>query len=113
MRRWAATIVMLLLAAGTIVPMAVASVTSRPACCRRGGMHHCGMPQEEGFHPAGTTCPFCAQTLPVPAVRPEQRAIVVAPAAAHPFLDEFYPAPAALPDRRTQSSRAPPVASFR
>ena len=70
MRRWIASVVLCLVGWGPLVPMASAFTGNAiPACCRRGGKHHCmmmaGMAASEDGSPRATTkpdpCPYRSQ----------------------------------------------------
>jgi hypothetical protein len=62
MRRIASIGVLLVLLAITFAPLAQATVSSLPACCRTGGKHHCEMSMVAsgflGFKSAPQSCPY-------------------------------------------------------
>ncbi|MGA9564265.1 MAG: hypothetical protein WBS19_01960 [Candidatus Korobacteraceae bacterium] len=62
MRRVATITVLLVLLTPLLAPLAQASTSSLPACCRAGGRHHCemamGNSEPTGFTSAPTVCPF-------------------------------------------------------
>jgi len=56
MRRPVASLLLVLLLAGFALPI-VQAQTSAPACCRRGGQHHCTTPStEDGFRSLADCC---------------------------------------------------------
>jgi len=58
MGRLLASLVLFLQLAGFALPF-VQGQQAIPACCRRGGQHHCAMPlQGDGFHSAPANCPY-------------------------------------------------------
>ena len=117
MRRSTATTLLLLMLAAFAAPLAAATGASPlAACCRAGGRHHCsGM--DAGMGPGGVrfqgqSClyrkplAFSGSAAPPPATE------TVAPADAHPFLDEFYPELFVSHGQQTHPERAPPQASL-
>ncbi len=62
MRRIASIAVLLVLLTTTFAPLAQATVSSLPACCRTGGKHHCEMSMGAsglaGFKSAPQSCPY-------------------------------------------------------
>ena len=62
MRRIASIAVLLVLLTITFAPLAQATESSLPACCRTGGKHHCEMSMEAsgllGFKSAPQSCPY-------------------------------------------------------
>lgn len=58
MRRWLASLLIVLWIAGLSLPVLQAQA-SVPACCRRDGKHHCAVHSEAaGFHSTDTRCPY-------------------------------------------------------
>ena len=58
MRRSLASLVLFLQLAGFALPF-VQGQQAVPACCRRAGQHHCGMPlQGDGFRSIPANCPY-------------------------------------------------------
>jgi hypothetical protein len=56
MRRPVASLLLVLLLAGFALPM-VQAQTAAPACCRRGGQHHCTAPSTaDGFRSLANCC---------------------------------------------------------
>jgi hypothetical protein len=62
MRRIASIAVLLVLLTITFAPLAQATASSLPACCRTGGKHHCEMSMEAsgllGFQSVPQACPY-------------------------------------------------------
>lgn len=59
MRRGVSIAVLMVLLTGVLAPLAQASPTSVPACCRVGGQHDCmGMAGMDGFHSLPSKCPY-------------------------------------------------------
>jgi len=59
MRRGASIALLAVLLAGVLAPLAQATASSLPACCRVNGPHHCaGMAGLDGFHTQAQSCPF-------------------------------------------------------
>jgi hypothetical protein len=62
MRRIASIAVLLVLLTITFAPLAQATVSSLPACCRTSGKHHCEMSMEAsgllGFKSVPQSCPY-------------------------------------------------------
>src|SRR5450755_733911 len=60
MRRVFASLLLVLLSCGLALPLLQAQSRPTPACCRRGGKHHCAMsPGADGFRTIAATCPYC------------------------------------------------------
>jgi hypothetical protein len=82
MRRSLASLVLFLQLAGFALPF-VQGQQAIPACCRRGGPHHCGMPLPvDGFRSTRTNCPYrhftAITTHSVTALRVQRDAIIPA-----------------------------------
>ena len=59
MRRGVSIAVLLLLLTITLAPLAQATGSSLPACCRADGKHHCAMmPGGDGFQSVPLNCPY-------------------------------------------------------
>lgn len=64
---------MVVVLAGTFLPLAQVSSATLPACCRRDGAHHCNMHpvSGDGFKSAQSLCPYRSllfSTSPTPAL---------------------------------------------
>src|SRR5579863_126879 len=120
MRRLAATCLLLFVSASFLAPAALGAISpvSAHACCmRKAQHHHCGVSQQEpgifAGMPCGKGCCRCAAFVSQSPVNPEPAWAAVAPADAHPFLDEFFPVSAPVSQPRATSERAPPLTSSR
>jgi hypothetical protein len=60
MRRFSATLLLALLLLGVALPLLQAQAGAVPACCRRGGNHHCMMMSlgGDGFRSPSADCPY-------------------------------------------------------
>lgn len=64
MRRCLSTLLLLAFCAGLALPFMLAQPSLLPACCARGGKHHCNMaamgaiPGRDGFKSAPEACPY-------------------------------------------------------
>jgi len=120
MRRWFASVLLLLTAFLPLQPLIASAQAdaSLPACCRRNGAHHCMMLQEMMLADSGTQS--SVRPSPCPLWKIPARPAVVAVAAAPPALssnpafadDVVAVAPALILIRlaRSRSARAPPAA---
>jgi hypothetical protein len=122
MRRWFASVLLLLTALLPLQPLVASAQadSSLPACCRRNGAHHCMMLQamvlaDSGNQPSvrPAPCPLWKITVSpaVVAVAGATPALVSRPAIAE---DVVALAPSSLFIRlaRSRSARAPPAAVF-
>lgn len=63
MRRFAASLLLMLLCTGLALPLLQAQTSGVPACCRRNGKHHCEVPsQGNGFRTQAASCPYKGAT---------------------------------------------------
>jgi hypothetical protein len=122
MRRACASLLLLVFSLPLIAPLLASTPddSQLPACCRRGGKHHCTMSMEMGYvpsryHVAREKCPFSPfartpllQPHALPLMnRPALAGIAVGPAAAVGSAEAGYRVSA----DRTRHKRGPPQLS--
>ncbi|MGB8481445.1 MAG: hypothetical protein WCE63_21770 [Acidobacteriaceae bacterium] len=122
MRRWFASILLLLTALLPLQPLVASAQAdaSLPACCRRNGAHHCMMMQSMMLTDSGTQTSVRAARCPLwkITVSPAVVAVAAAPLSlsSKPAVaeDVVAIAPSLLFIRlaRSRSARAPPAAGF-
>jgi len=88
MRRMLASLLLVLVTAGFALPF-LAAPPDVPACCRRGGMHHCMAPlQGNGFHSVAPCCRYrhpAALTSHVVTALSVPLQVLIAPSGYHDF----------------------------
>lgn len=108
MRRSFASLLLLVLVAAMFAPLAHASL-GKPAhaCCVR--RHHGGGKAASSSAPAESSrhacCTLALERVAAPAAPP----LAARPAAAHPVIEEFYPALESQDALARESERAPPA----
>jgi len=122
MRRALASFLLAVFGFPPIAPALVADADSNlPACCRRGGKHHCAMMTDEGASAAGISvgpirqpCPMWPAAAPAPAsgpvALPESSGAVFGAVASHTARQFQTGARYRLSFDRSSQKRGPPVA---
>jgi hypothetical protein len=121
MRRAAATVLFALLAVPMLLPLYALrggdSDSQLPACCRRGGTHHCGMtasePQapEHAFRQAPSKCcfyPTFKTVAPTTALYPPSAAAFYSATVQHPAIHAQVQANLVVAEARSHQKRGPP-----
>ncbi|HYN16295.1 MAG TPA: hypothetical protein VES66_10970 [Terriglobales bacterium] len=117
MRRSTATTLLLLILAAFLAPAALATATNpTPACCRTTGPHRCSATvpggTDTGLQVQGQSCPYRKPLTFSGSAAPPPAAETVAPADAHPFLNDFYHELFVSQGERPHPERAPPQPSL-
>lgn len=116
MRRFTTSALLLLMLAGLLAPVAVATVANpAPACCRAAGPHHCSavLPSSGGIQFQGQSCPYRKPLVFSGSAAPSRASVAIAPADPHPFLHEFYPELFVAQGEQPHPGRAPPPAELK
>jgi len=116
MRRPISILLLVLMLAALIAPVAVATVTApTPACCRAGGRHHCSATAASlvpsGIRLQGQSCPYRKHLAFSVSAAPPPAAETVAPVGAHSVLHQFYSEVFISRRELPHSQRGPPHAS--
>jgi hypothetical protein len=99
-----------------------AAEASIPACCSRGGRHHCAMSEMAGQQPSGHAisvmtekCPYAPAVAPVlhlTAFAPPSDAAVFAQVVSHPAIHAQTEARYRISFDRARQKRGPPFSDF-
>ena len=110
MRRPVASLLLVLLLAGFVLPIVQAQTTA-PACCRRGGQHHCAAPSTpDGFRSLATCCFYRHVGLTTHGNSALDRAAAFSVSVVNtPNIDAPRRAPAIQLFARSNSQRGPPL----
>jgi hypothetical protein len=118
MRRFAAIVVLLVFGCVTAAPLLALSSDrgdNRPACCRRGGAHHCDMaaPDETPVAQLSTRCPCFPRAATVLVTRghaaPAGSASIYAEIVSHPAIHAQTQALSRISFDRNRHKRGPPA----
>jgi hypothetical protein len=114
MRRSTAITLLLLMLAAFLAPAALATATNPlPACCRAAGRHHCSaMAPSGGVQIQEQSCPYRKPLVFAASAAPPPASQIIAPAGAHPFLNEFYPELFVSQGEQPHPERGPPQQSL-
>ena len=112
MRRFLASLTLLVMVAAVLAPVAHASVTKDPhACCFKRHHDTTTVTRVMSMDPAEQDC--CGTAILHAAAPAPSPAAAAKPALSHPFLVEFYPSADSSDSATRQAQRAPPADSSR